>query len=91
MKFIPISLLLIAVCTSAQEVMVALDKDSALQACEEKAQNSPENTRNEMLSSCRCVVENTDFDQAAQYSEAGDDDALKALYEKAGKACQTTE
>lgn len=79
----------ITVWGGASEVIVAADKETALKACEEKAENSPENTREAMLSSCRCIVERADFDKIEQYSQAGDNDAMRALYEEAGEACQS--
>ncbi len=71
----------------AQDVIITNDRQAALIACEQKAAETPASIRRQMLTSCRCIVEHTDFDKAIQLSEAGEESALKALYAEAAAAC----
>ncbi len=92
MKYLIIALFFIELnIANAQSVMIAKTKASALKACEEKAAYSPEKLREEMLSTCRCVVEHTNFDKAAQLKESKDDVKLQTFYQNVDEACWTTE
>lgn len=87
------TILLIVLCrlitpAMAQEIVVAANKEKALASCEEKAKASPEELKKDMLVSCRCVVEHTDFEKANQLNNSGDTNALHQLYEAATKACE---
>lgn len=72
----------------AQQIMVASSREAALASCEEKAAASPKDLREKMRSSCQCIVGKTDFKHANELNKAGDEKALKKLYENAAKACQ---
>lgn len=71
----------------AQEVVIAANADIALKSCQEKSAASPKELQEQMLKSCRCIVEHTDFDKANQLNNEGKSAELKALYDKAVKAC----
>lgn len=86
MKLLFIGLLAVLSSASA-EVIIASNKDSALRSCQEKAEASPKSLRKEMLSSCQCVVKNTDFKQAEQLSKEKKTQALQQLYQQANDAC----
>ncbi len=79
--------LLIPLLSGAGEMVLATDKATALKACQEKAANSPKSLQAEMLSFCQCVVEKTDFEAVEKLSQAGNTQALQALYQQANQDC----
>lgn len=70
----------------AQDLVIALNQEDALKACEEKASQLPQDSRDEMLTSCQCTVKHIDFSQAAALNEASRTDELQALYDKAAES-----
>lgn len=75
-------------CSIAQaEVIIAPNKTSALRSCQEKAAASPRALREEMLSSCQCIVEHTDFDVVEKLNREKKTQALQQLYQQANDAC----
>ncbi len=88
MKLIVVVLLsCVSALSVAQDVIITNNRQAALAACEQKAAETPASIRRQMLASCRCIVEHTDFDKAIQLSEAGEESALKALYDEAAATC----
>lgn len=73
----------------AQEaVIIADDRQEALQACENMAAEAPEKARQNMLQSCRCIVEHLDFAKVAELSQNGREEELKKLQHEAVAACK---
>lgn len=72
---------------NVQQVIIATNAEDALQSCQKKAAQSPRSLQAQMLKSCQCIVNQTDFKKAQQFHEAGQLDDLKALYRAAEKAC----
>lgn len=71
----------------AQKVVIAENAEVALRDCQEKAAASPMELREQMLSSCRCIVQNTDFKKANELNNQGKNSELKKLYDAAVAAC----
>lgn len=84
-----VSVLLIGLMNNgmAQNMLVAPNEEVALQSCQEQALASPSELQDQMLSSCRCIVEHIDVKEAQKLNQAGETEALQTLFEQASEAC----
>jgi|GEM_PF-5868214 len=83
------ALLFAVMAVNAQSFLVADDKVQALQACQKQSAGSPKLVQKQMLISCQCIVEHTDFKKAKQLRDNGKPAELQQLYDEAASHCGT--
>lgn len=77
----------IAFLGNTQDVVVVNNTAEAEKFCREKAEKSPEELREQMLSYCLCMIKHTDLKKEKELLKAGKKKELQALYKEASKAC----
>ncbi len=77
----------IAFLGNTQDVIVVNNAAEAKKFCKEKAEKSPKELREKMLSYCLCILKHTDLKKEQELIKAGKTKELQALYKEASKAC----
>ncbi|MCF6301445.1 MAG: hypothetical protein L3J52_10075 [Proteobacteria bacterium] len=63
-------------------------KDAALEACNTQAEQMPAESRDLVLKSCKCYVDNTDYAAVLSDTTSGDTDKLQADALAVAEKCQ---
>ena len=63
-------------------------KEEALKACDTQVAQMPESSKDLILKSCKCNVENTDYEAILAHTTAGDTEKLQADMLAVAMKCQ---
>ncbi|RDX36632.1 hypothetical protein DZA50_04075 [Kangiella sp. HD9-110m-PIT-SAG07] len=78
----------LAIASSAMANEAESMKQQELRACDMQAQQLPKEVRAKQQESCKCVVENTDYDALVEAKKSGDMAKVQQLKDKASQACR---
>lgn len=78
----------LAIASSAMANEAETMKQQELRACDMQAQQLPEEVRTKQQESCKCVVENTDYDALVEAKKSGDMAKVQEIKSKASQSCR---
>ncbi len=84
-------LLMVFVSTSAFAQDAAQLKEMSLQACASQVAQLPADQQEAAAATCKCTVENTDYEKMMSATQAGDIEAVKADAMLVAQQCVKTE